>query len=329
MADKLFSERMGFTPARKVLQVDGMDAWLCKDVWDFLCEFVIVRDLHEFYAKHANKTEDSSVNYPKIHKMISNIVVRMFDVYIEDTHEWSSWEIYEHLQYKARDMLREKSYGPEGHWYKIFDFIELFYLEASSCGGVRITINNKNSIAAAMDSNISKILYRNGSGYRFFNGKFIRITDDIELDAIDETQAGADQFSGAAKHIETALHHLSNRQKPDYRNSIKEAISAVESVCCIISNSKKASLGDALKSLSKNGIVLNPRLNEALEKIYAYTNSEKGVRHSLFEDKETVSFDDAKFMLVSCAAFVNYLKALHLQESGTTPAAVVDGPEKV
>ena len=42
---------------------------------------------------------------------------------------------------------------------------------------------------------------------------------------------------------------LTNRNKPDYRNSIKESILAVESLAKIISGDSKAELGKALKRL--------------------------------------------------------------------------------
>jgi len=40
--------------------------------------------------------------------------------------------------------------------------------------------------------------------------------------------------------------------------------------------------------------------------IYGYTNDEGGIRHSML-DEAKVDFEDSKFMLVACSAFVNYL----------------------
>jgi hypothetical protein len=37
-------------------------------------------------------------------------------------------------------------------------------------------------------------------------------------------------------------------------------------------------------------------------------HGEKGIRHSLLDNASTVTFTDAKFMLVTCSAFVNYVK---------------------
>ena len=46
---------------------------------------------------------------------------------------------------------------------------------------------------------------------------------------------------------------MSDRQRPDYRNSIKESISAVESIAQQLSGNNKATLDDALKILEKKG----------------------------------------------------------------------------
>jgi hypothetical protein len=42
--------------------------------------------------------------------------------------------------------------------------------------------------------------------------------------------------------------------------------------------------------------------------MYGYTSDAQGIRHALM-DEPNLSFEDAKFMLVSCSAFVNYLIA--------------------
>jgi len=41
-------------------------------------------------------------------------------------------------------------------------------------------------------------------------------------------------------------------------------------------------------------------------KLYGYTSDSDGIRHALLKENK-LNFEDAKFMLVSCSAFVNYL----------------------
>ena len=60
-------------------------------------------------------------------------------------------------------------------------------------------------------------------------------------------------------HLETALHHISDRDNPHYQNS-KESISAVEALCVKIVKQNKTTLGKTLniiKNNSKNTILMN------------------------------------------------------------------------
>ena len=146
-------------------------------------------------------------------------------------------------------------------------------------------------------------------GYRMINYEITPITNEVE---INEIKTSLDiEFEGCKSHIKKGLSLLSDREKPDYKNSIKESISAVESICQIICKDDKATLGKALNKLEESGIKLHRSLKEALSKLYGYTSDEGGIRHAegLFESN--VSFEDAKFMLVTCSAFVNYLVGLY------------------
>ena len=105
--------------------------------------------------------------------------------------------------------------------------------------------------------------------------------------------------------IQTALGFLSDRKSPDYRNSIKESISAVESLCVSISGDPKATLGTALHAIERSH-QLHPAFKKALSSLYGYTSDADGIRHALLEES-SISYSDAKFMLVSCSAFVNYV----------------------
>ncbi len=112
-------------------------------------------------------------------------------------------------------------------------------------------------------------------------------------------------LGGAYTHLRAALEKLSDREEPDYRNSIKESISAVESVARAIASDEKATLGDALKVLESK-IDIHKSLKSAFSSLYGYTSDEEGIRHAL-NDAPNVDFDDAKFMLVTCSAFVSFL----------------------
>ena len=65
----------------------------------------------------------------------------------------------------------------------------------------------------------------------------------------------------------------------------------------------KGTLGQLIKKL-EDETALHPALKNAFSNLYGYTSDEAGIRHALMEAK-VVSFDDAKFFLVACSAFVN------------------------
>jgi hypothetical protein len=149
-------------------------------------------------------------------------------------------------------------------------------------------------------------LERELSAYRFVGNQMTQITSETEIQAIEQALASSSDLKPVQQHLATALEYLSDRKTPDYRNSIKESISAVESLCNLITGDK-ASLGEALKQLEKR-IPIHPALKKAFSSIYGYTSDAHGIRHALL-DEANLDFEDAKFMLVSCSGFVNYLIA--------------------
>ncbi len=154
----------------------------------------------------------------------------------------------------------------------------------------------------------NSILEKELSAYRIINCKITSISDEIEIESIENALKNNDKFKDVKTHLDTSLSYLSNRENPDYRNSIKESISAVETICKIITGEN--TLGKALNNLEKSGIKINPSLKSAFEKLYTYTNDEKtGIRHALIDSEYSPDFDEAKFMLVTCSTFINYLKA--------------------
>jgi hypothetical protein len=52
---------------------------------------------------------------------------------------------------------------------------------------------------------------------------------------------------------------------------------------------------------------LHGALKTAFSALYGYTSDSGGIRHFLNRDDVVPDFDSAKFMLVVCSAFINYL----------------------
>jgi hypothetical protein len=160
----------------------------------------------------------------------------------------------------------------------------------------------------------NRALERGNSGFRFVGTTLAPIITELELAAIETAIAQSDQYRPAAVHLRSALDKLADRDTPDYRNSIKESISAVEAMCKIITGDEKATLNQALRKLEESGVKLHGAFKIALDKMYAYAGDAEGIRHALLEES-TLDAADARFMLVSCSAFVNYLKAKSAKDS--------------
>lgn len=147
-------------------------------------------------------------------------------------------------------------------------------------------------------------------GYRFIDKIISPISDCEEIDSINA--ALSSKYSVVREHISKAHSLLANRDNPDYENSIKESISAVEATCKIITgvSGGEATLGKMLKKLEDKGVVIHSALKSAFNILYGYTSDANGIRHAGDIGGPYSTFEEAKFMLVSCSAFINYLKGV-------------------
>ncbi len=152
----------------------------------------------------------------------------------------------------------------------------------------------------------NSFLQREFSAYRFVGGVIVEVNSQEEIIEIEKALNQTDKFKPVKTHLSTALNLLSDKRKPDYRNSIKESISALESLCKIITNKESATLGQALNEIERTHIIPGS-LNSAFSKLYGYTSDEAGIRHAILEGDSKVDLAEARFMLIACSAFINYL----------------------
>ena len=195
-----------------------------------------------------------------------------------------------HLLEDIYDDIRDHFF--ECEWNEVYDFIEFVSNNYPDKRANRQFIKHCNTV-----------LERESSAYRFVGGKITPITSEVEISAIKE--AIKVPIDPVREHINCSLELFSDRKKPDYRNSIKEAISAVECLCKLISGNPKAELKHALIEIEKK-VPFHKSFKSALLKLYGYVSDADGIRHALLE-QSNLSSEDARFMLVICSAFVNYL----------------------
>ena len=146
---------------------------------------------------------------------------------------------------------------------------------------------------------------------RFF-ARCTKMQGEATRSAIETIRASG--MEGADTHLREAATHINGRR---FADSIRNSIHAVESVARTIDPRAKT-LGPALDSLQKSGLLKHPALKEAFSKLYGYTSDEQGIRHALLDKgSPDVDLDEAMFMFGACASFAAYLVNKHRKAAQT------------
>lgn len=151
---------------------------------------------------------------------------------------------------------------------------------------------------------LNRILIEESSAWRFDGKAFVPFTSKEEARSFEEASAAPSPFQEAARHMGRALALLRENKRPDYPNAVKEAFAAVEAASQVYTGSTGKGLGDCLKQLD-----VHPALAEGWRNIYGFTSDAGGIRHANKPGSMQISFNEAKYFLVTCSAFVNYLIA--------------------
>lgn len=261
---------MGLTRVADVLQTEGMSDALRASLWNVLDEEIFSRSGFLYSGGRLGGIDAFS----------RRVWADFFKQRADSRSQYAS---------EILDVMREFFFGC--YWYQVYDFIEF----------VISTVDSRRLVLS-----LNSILERELSGYRAISGLIVPITDDLERLALERALEPG-PFSGATAHLAQALELFGSRESPDYRNSIKESISAVESAACELSGKAKATLGDALRVLESKS-QLHGALRAGFSALYGYASDADGIRHAML-DETRIDSEDAKYFLVTCAAFVNYLKA--------------------
>lgn len=282
-----FSDDMGFNPCNTQPQTAEFDhrtrTFISNSLYDFL-QIVFEHEVETRNLRYGLSDQNLSTVFCK--DLIQNVFADSNHLPIGYRYNW------ENLYPSIEKVIMEAPYN------EVLDL--LWYI----CYWLSVATNKCFNI---FQKRFNDLFEREYVGYRFITGKIVPITDKIEMQEIEK--AVQTPFEGARAQLQKALGFLSDREHPDYKNCVKESISAVESVCKVLANDPKAELGKALKSLIANGLNIHGSLKSAILALYGYASDEGGIRHAERETESTVTFEEAKFMMVTCSAIVNYLVA--------------------
>lgn len=207
------------------------------------------------------------LNYYKIHYDYDKVIDILYDIY--SNYEYN--EVFDFIEGLIKAVNRVDQINPYIYKYE--------FQVVARC--------NKTFI----EENVN---------YRIVNNIITDLVSENEIKEIDNVINNKNKV--VSNHVEKALELL--YQSKDYDNSIKESISAVEGMCQILTGNDNATLGDCLKKLKDS---IHPAMKEAFLKLYGYTSDANGIRHANGLGEGDSTFAEAKYMLVSCSSFINYL----------------------
>lgn len=277
-----FSERIGAVEKVKTLQLEDVNDDLRNSLWNLFYKLY-----DEFRKKYWRKVA----------------------LHIAQYFRKSPADELPYQDYECRKWVKQYFYSLE--WHGVYDFTEFIVKNHRIMTRERVgyDYHYHNINQPDLIKHINSILERELSGYRFISGLLTPITEVEEINEIEGAIQTAQQHKlyGTREHIKTALALLGKKPEPDYRNAIKEAISAVESITKQISDTNSHGLDGALTKLAKVSNI-HGALKSGFLKLYGYSSDEGGIRHAILEEPN-VGFAEAKYMIISCSAFVNYLVA--------------------
>ena len=280
---KLFSERFGYTKPSDVI----IREQITLEVQNAICS--CFDRLPDLFYKHKDFHSEAEIEYANLEKYLWVYFLNEREARFSDGSR-------RHIV--ATNFIENKS----KQWYEKLNLLEVTieYLRNYDKKNYHYTVAT--DFINLLNSAFEHLHF----AYRIVNDEIIEINTKEEIQTLE--QALNETPSNIKLHLNRALELYAQRPDGDYRNSIKESISAVEAFCR--DKTGESTLGKALNHLEANGIVIPTMLRQAFEKLYIYTNQpDTGIRHALMEDTEiyTPKTEEAMFMLVSCSSFINYL----------------------
>ena len=239
-----FSQKRGYSTIRTTLQLEDIDNPLLNKLWNAF--LVQMKDLTQFGST------------PPFHRLHYAVWTEFWCRPIDEAADFGT--SYSHTVF----LHHLRTFFFECEWFEVFDLIEFCVPYFKS----------------QFATEINQALEIEMSAYRLINEEIAAITSEDEIAAIET----AIKVNGStSSHLKNALNLLSDRIKPDYRNSIKESISSIEALSTSITGSKKDGFDKAMGIISEQ-LNFHPALKKAFVSLYGYTSDSSGIRHALTEN---------------------------------------------
>lgn len=273
-----FAERMGHREARNLIQKNDLDNETRVELWN---DLVFLKKVFDNVANESYRTDQTE--HDLLQSVWCSFYHRPLDEIPRNDEIWN----------------RVKSTIIKDSWFDALSLIEHIVKRLSTIEHGRL----KGIFSALVDGH-NETFEKYLVAYRFIGTLITPIDSDAEVAAVQSVLDQTDHLAGVRHSLQRAVELLADRKQPDYSNSIKESISAVEAIVKKVTG--KGTLGDGIKKLESSGINIHPALKEAWLKMYGWTSDANGIRHAGIEAADA-NQALAKYALVSCSAFISYL----------------------
>lgn len=287
-----FSHRYGFDPERP-------QGPIVEDAPGWLRDAFIVKILNRLtyidQDTRCSKRDHEPLGVKSLNQNLCTIVKREMDD--------SDWDTF-HCVYGLEFTLKKCE------WYQFYDCIE----EIGELLIEHDKIYAKSTLALSayeeytfntFIKNVNKLFEENGVGWRL-NGRShfeTALPKDLSRRSVAIEERLSDKFEPARNSYRKAKQFALGVHK-DPENSIKESVTALESVAKILYENT-ATFGAALNKMRGDSEV--PKgIVSVMQKFYDYTNDEPGVRHGSTQTAKSDEMD-AELALHLSAAFIRYL----------------------
>ena len=208
---------------------------------------------------------------------------------------------WNHIAYSKIQKIVKDTYCNE-EWYNIYKLIEFSY----ECWVDTIYYYYYREEETKIHNIINQVLEQEKSAYRMVSGKFTPITNEQEIQEIETACAISDKYATTKEHLNTAIKLYANRDTPDYSGSITNAVHAVEALAKVILQDEKSTFSKLMAKLNTQ-YNLPESLKLAFNNLYGYASNENGARHVLKDGQTKATESEARFILVTCSAMINFL----------------------
>ncbi len=239
------------------------------------------------------------------------------------------------VEYDASSVSRSRNARKDAEqalnllgWEKAYDFCERLYGHLAQEVGYypdqdQYTVQtSRGEVRTFIADELQRLLIEENLAFEFSDGVVRRRgrkhTDEVSTRA--KVVLGDPRLSSAREHYDKALRFFRNPTKPDFENTVKEAVCAVEAAGKVLfPGAKAATLGDLAKWLATCADLSVPKaLCQTITGVYAFRSGGDGVGHG-GATGGIATGHVAEYILGVCASQIIYLVDIANEQEADVP----------